>query len=115
MGFFKRLLSAGSRKNKKISTAKEEAQELRRYQSLTLTVLSEAESEAAADRLLRTASSRLGTMRYSAGDEPLPPLPNRELASPLFLVLLRHPPREAHPEVEEEAKTHSLPFLPNRR
>jgi hypothetical protein len=116
MGFFKRLLSAGSKKNKKISSAKEEAQEMRRYHSLTLPVLLEADSEAAANRLLRTASSRLGAMRYSAGDEPLPPLPNREFASPLCcFVLLRRPPRKAHPEVEEEAKTRTLPFLPNRR
>lgn len=95
MGFFKRLLSAGSKRNKKKSSAKEEVPDLRRYHSQTLPVLSEVESEAAANRLLRTASSRLGAMRYGTGDEPLPPLPN------------------PHPEADEKAETRSLPFLPN--
>ena len=78
MGFFKRLLSAGSKKSKKGSSVKKEAQDLRRYESQPLPVLSEVDSEAAANRLLRSASSRLGAMRYNAGDDPLPPLPNRE-------------------------------------
>ena len=82
MGFFKRLLSAGSKKTKKKLDAKEDVHDLRRYHSQTLPVLSEAESEATANRLLRTASSRLGAMRYSAGDEPAPPLPNRECMPP---------------------------------
>lgn len=115
MGFFKRLLSAGSKRNKKKSSAKEEAQDLRRYHSQTLPVLSEAESEAAADRLLRTASSRLGAMRYGTGDEPLPTLPNRKCMPPHRHVLLRPLPCKAHPEVDEKAETRSLPFLPNRR
>src|SRR5882762_10220692 len=104
MGFFKRLLSAGSRKNKNKSSAKEETKDLRRYHSQTLPVLSEADPEATANRLLRTASSRLGAMRYSAGDEPVPPLPNRECMLPLCCVLLRHPPRKAHPEVDGVAE-----------
>lgn len=115
MGFFKRLLSAGSKKNKKKPSAKEEAQDLRRYHSQTLPVLSEAESEAAADRLLRTASSRLGAMRYTTGDEPLPNLPNRMCTPPVCRVFLRQFPCKAHPEVDEKAETRSLPFLPNRR
>ena len=120
MGFFKRLLSAGSRKNKNKSSAKEETKDLRRYHSQTLPVLFEAESEATANRLLRTASSRLGTVHCSSGDEPLPPLPNREriLSLPcfgFFFFLLRHPLFKAHPEVDDEVETRSLPFLPNRR
>ncbi|KAF9784936.1 hypothetical protein BJ322DRAFT_1099973 [Thelephora terrestris] len=95
MGFFKRLLSAGSKKNKKKSSAKEEARDLRRYHSQTLPTLSESESEAAANRLLRTASSRLGAMRYSTGDEPLPSLPNR--SSALEICHTPEPQREPTP------------------
>lgn len=83
MGFLKRLLSGGSKRSKKRSSAKEETQDLRRYHSQTLPVLLEVESEAAANRLLRSASSRLGAMHNNAGDDPLPPLPNRECI-PLF-------------------------------
>ena len=115
MGFLKRLLSAGSKRSKKRSSAKEEPQDLRRYHSQTLPVLSEVESEAAANRLLRSASSRLGAMYQSAGDDPLPPLPNRECTLSLSRVLLRSPLRKAHPEVDDEAETRSLPFLPNRK
>lgn len=115
MGFFKRLLSAGSKRNKKKSSAKEETKDLRRYHSQALPILAEAESEAAANQLLRSASSRLGAMRSRTGDEPLPPLPNREFMPLLCCILLRHPHRKAHPEVDEEAETRSLPFLPNRR
>jgi len=116
MGFFKRLLSAGSKRSKKRSSPKEETRDLQPYHSQTLPVLSEVESEAAANRLLRSASSRLGAMHYSTGDEPLPPLPNREcMPSSHSRILLKNPSCEAHPEVDEEAETRSLPFLPNRR
>ena len=91
MGFLKRLLSAGSKRSKKKSSAKEKAQDLRRYQSQTLPVLSEVESEAAANRLLRSASSRLGAMCYSVGDDPLPPLPNRECAPSPCRVFAKGP------------------------
>ena len=113
MGFLKRLLS---KRSKKRSSAKaEETQDLRRYHSQTLPVLSEVESEAAANRLLRSASSRLGAMCYSVGDDQLPPLPNRKYTLPLCRVLLRSPPCKAHPEIDDEAETRSLPFLPNRK
>ena len=116
MGFLKRLLSAGSKRNKKRSSVKSgETQDLRRYHSQTLPVLSEVESEAAANRLLRSASSRLGAMCYSAGDDPLPPLPNRKCTLSPRCVLLSPPPCKAHPEVDDEAETRSLPFLPNRK
>lgn len=116
MGFFKRLLSAGSKRSKKSSSAKGETQDLRRRHSQTLSVLSEVESEAAANRLLRSASSRLGVLCNSAGDEPLPPLPNRERTPSLCCTLLTRPPCKAHPEVnDDEADTRSLPFLPNRK
>ena len=115
MGFLKRLLSAGSKRSKKKSSAMEETKDLRPYHSQTLPVLSEVESEAAANRLLRSASSRLGAMCYTASDDPLPPLPNRKCTPSLCHVLLRSPPRKAHPEVDDEAETRSLPFLPNRK
>lgn len=116
MGFFKRLFSGGSKKSKKRSSAKEETQDLRRYHSQTLSVLSEVESEVTANRLLRSASSRIGVMYHSTGDEPLPPLPNRECTLPLCRTFLRRPPRIAHPEInDDEAETRSLPFLPNRK
>ena len=116
MGFFKRLLSAGSKKNKKRPSAKEETQDLRHYRSQTLPAWSEVESETAANRLLRSASSRLGAMHPSAGDEPLPPLPNREQTPSLCCVSLMGSPYQAHPEFDEdEAETRSLPFLPNRK
>ena len=89
MGFFRRLLSAGSKRSKKRSSAKEETQDLRQYHSQTLPVLSEVESEAAANRLLRSASSRLGAMHHKAGDDPLPLLPNRECTSPSCRISLR--------------------------
>jgi len=116
MGFLKRLLSAGSKRSKKRSSAKaEETKDLRRYHSQTLPVLSEVESEAAANRLLRSASSRLGAMCYSTADDQLPPLPNRKQTLTPSCVLLRNPPCKAHPEVDDEAETRSLPFLPNRK
>jgi len=116
MGFFRRLLSGGSKRSKKGSSAEKETQDLRRYESQPLPVLSEVESEAAANRLLRSASSRLGAMRYNAGDDPLPPLPNRECTPFPRCMLLIGPPCKAHPEVDEdEAETRSLPFLPNRK
>lgn len=116
MGFLKRLLSAGSRRSKKKSSAKEEIQDLQPYRSQTLPVVLEVESEAAANRLLRSASSRLGAMHSSAGDDPLPPLPNRKCTPLLRRFSLRNSCK-AHPEaeVEDEAETRSLPFLPNRK
>lgn len=89
MGFFKRLLSGASKRSKKASSTKKEAQDLRRFESQPLPVLSEVESEAAANRLLRSASSRLGAMHYNTGDDPLPPLPNRECALPLPRIFLK--------------------------
>lgn len=116
MGFFRRLLSAGSKRGKKRSSAKEETQDLRRQHSQTLSVLSEVDYEAAANRLLRSASSRLGAMHHNAGDDPLPPLPNRGYTPSLCRTLLMFLFYEAHPEFEEdEAETRSLPFLPNRK
>ena len=114
MGFLKRLLSAGSKRSKKKSSAKE-IQDLRRCHSQTLPVLLEVDSEAAANRLLRSASSKLGAMCYSAVDDPLPPLPNRECTPFVYHTLLRNPPCKAHPEVDDEVETRSLPFLPNRK
>lgn len=114
MGFFKRLLSVRSKRNKKRSSAKEDARDLRQSRSQTLPALFEVESEVTANRLLRSASSRLGTMRRSAGDDPLPPLPNRECTPSYCRIPLRNPLCEAHPEVDDEAETRSLPFLPNR-
>ena len=88
MGFFKRLLSSRSKKSKKASSTKE-ARDLRRFESQPLPVLSEVESEAAANRLLRSASSRLGAIHYNTGDDPLPPLPNRECTLPLPRIFLK--------------------------
>ena len=115
MGFFKRLLSGGSKRSKKKSSAKEETQDLRRYQSQTLPVLTEVETEVAANRLLRSASSRLGAMHGGASDDPLPALPNRKCTPSHCRIPLRSPPCEAHPEVDEKAETRSLPVLPNRK
>jgi len=89
MGFFKRLLSSRSKRSKKASSTKKEAQDLRRFESQPLPVVSEVESEAAANRLLRSASSRLGAMHYNTGDDPLPPLPNRECTLPLPRIFLK--------------------------
>ena len=61
---------------------------MQRYHSQTLPVLMEVDSEAAANRLLRSASSRLGAMHSSAGDDPLPPLPNREYPPPLRRIFV---------------------------